>query len=253
MSPVAFHVWGRPIYWYGICAALAFLAVTTHWSRRAARAGRSPALVSALTWCALLGGIAGARIAYVIANWADFSARPMTIARIDQGGLIFYGGLIGGMLAIAALALARRESPWALGDFAVEGLPLGHALGRLGCFLNGCCGGVASAVCGVCAPTLHEPPRVPVQLYEAGANLLIYGALIRYASRRPPPGGVLAYYLLLYAPVRFGLEFLRGDPRLRWNALSVAQWISLVLFLSGAALWAWSRRTSPAAAPDAAV
>lgn len=237
MDPVCFHIGSRPVYWYGIMMALAFLAGIAHWQILGRRTGRRDvSFATDLAFWLMVGGIVGARAAYVVANIEDFGARPLDIIRVDQGGLIFYGGFIGASVAFLAFARLRRESVLGLADFAITAVPLGHALGRVGCFINGCCQGRLCAEAPWLAAGL---PRYPVQLYEAAFNLLVYAFLFRLYLRRHATrrGDILAAYLMVYPVGRFMLEFLRGDPRLRWGTWSVAQLLSLALMAAGLGLW----------------
>jgi phosphatidylglycerol:prolipoprotein diacylglycerol transferase len=235
MDPVAFHVFGRPIYWYGVMVALGFLAGITHWTRIAKREGWPPQYGSDIGLWIMIGGIVGARVAYVIANWSEYAAAPWTIFRFDQGGLVYYGGFIGATLAVVLFARRRGKPVLTMGDYAIGGLPLGHAIGRIGCFINGCCFG-SETTCPVHA-TLDGVNRHPVQLYESVVNVVIYVLLLHAWPRRQRDGRILAVYLLLYPATRFLLEFLRGDVRLHGLGLTVAQLLSLALFAIGMALW----------------
>ena len=245
MHPIFWQLGARPIYWFGVMMALAFLAVIGHWNRLALRTGRSPGFGSELGFWLILAGILGARLAYVLASAPEFLAHPWEILRVDHGGLVYYGGFIGGCLAALLFARARREPLWALADFTITGVPLGHAFGRIGCFLNGCCYGAPTGLpWGVCFPATHETHGLavhPTQLYEAAFNLALYGALLLFYLRGrragAPAGRVLALYLLLYPPFRFLVEFLRGDERLRGLGLNMAQEVSVALFAAGLALW----------------
>lgn len=245
MDPVCFTLGGRPIYWYGVFMALAFLAAVTHWNWLGRRQQRPPGFGSELAFWIMLAGIVGSRAAYVCSEIQEFRGRWLAVVRVDQGGLIFYGGFLGAILAVWLLARRRGEPFWSLADFTISALPLGHAFGRIGCFLNGCCYGRPSGAAWACAS--HDALRHPTQLYEAAANLLVYAVLLgalRIPSVKDRPGRLAGLYLMLYPPVRFAVEFLRGDPRMRWAGLSVAQWASLALFLLGAALWARWRGSS---------
>ncbi len=235
MNPVAFEIGSRPIYWYGIMVALGFIAAMFHWTRLARRSGLAPELGADLAMWTLVGGVAGARLAYVAAHASHYLAHPVEILRVDQGGLIFYGGLLGGMLAVAWLGRRRKLPAGRFADYAITGVPLGHAFGRVGCFLNACCyGAPTSGPLGFHAAGAH---RHPVQLYEATLNVLLYLALLRYHGRRGRSGRVLALYLAGYGTIRFGLEFLRGDERAEWLGFVVAQEISLALVAAGGVLW----------------
>ena len=245
MDPVCFTIGSRPIYWYGVFTALAFLAGVIHWNWLARVQARPAGYGSELAFWIMLAGIIGARVAYVFSELDEFRGRWLTVVRIDQGGLIFYGGFLGAIAAVWILARRHRESFWSLADFTISALPLGHALGRIGCFMNGCCYGRPSDLPWACPS--HSALRHPTQLYEAAVNLLLYAALIVFLRRRAAslPGRLTGLYLLTYPAIRFAVEFLRGDPRMRWAGLSVAQWLSLAMLLLGAALCAgWPQRWS---------
>ena len=244
MNPVCFRILDRPIYWYGVMVAAAFLAAVIHWNALARRTRRPPGFGSELGFWIMLCGIVGARIAFIISELPSFVADPGEMLRVDRGGLIFYGGSLGAALGMVVLARVRKEPILSLADFTVTGLPLGHALGRIGCFINGCCYGSPTGLgFGATYPKNAEAwnlygdvPLHPVQLYEAVFNLLLYGFLLWAYPRRKRNGEVLALYLMTYPIARFLLEFVRGDPRLHWLGLTVAQEISLGLFVVGLAL-----------------
>lgn len=244
MDPVCFHIGSRPIYWYGVLVAAAFLAAVAHWNLLGRKTGRPAGFGSELGFWIMLAGIVGSRVAFVVSELPTFIAKPLEIIRFDKGGLIFYGGLAGAVAAVVLLARARKEPILALADFTVSALPLGHALGRIGCFINGCCYGIPTGLAlGVRYPQDSEAwlrfgnaALHPVQLYEAALNLAIYGLLLRAYLRRKRNGSVLALYLVTYPVVRFLVEFVRGDDRLRWFGLTVAQEISVGLFVIGVVL-----------------
>ena len=117
----------------------------------------------------------------------------------------------------------------------VPALPLVHAVGRVGCFCAGCCYGRAAPppwgiafTHAIAGP--NGVPLLPVQLWEAGAELVIFAFLLWYAGRAAGPGQMLRAYVFCYAPVRFVLEWFRGDPaRGMYGPLSTSQWLSLVV------------------------
>ena len=205
IDPVCFHLGSKAIYWYGVLSALGFVAAVWHWNRLARRDGRPAGFGSDFAFLVMFSGILGARLAYVLANAPEYAAHPLEILRIDRGGLIFYGGFLGACAAVYVFARRRGEHPLALGDFGVTGLVLGHAFGRLGCLLNGCCYGRPSDV------PWHvwtaEAWRHPVQAYEALFNLALFAVLLRLYPRRPREGAVLALYLAAYGAWRFAAEF----------------------------------------------
>jgi phosphatidylglycerol:prolipoprotein diacylglycerol transferase len=151
---------GIPIYGYGLMLTVAFLVCPWLAARRAARAGIRKELIYDLSIWLFLGGIVGARLTYLLTE-----GEPLTrFFRIWDGGLVFYGSVIGGLLAyILAYFLVLRKyviSTWKLADIVAPALVIGVMLGRIGCFLNGCCyGGVAGGGCPDVHFPLSGPPR----------------------------------------------------------------------------------------------
>jgi phosphatidylglycerol:prolipoprotein diacylglycerol transferase len=256
MHPILFYLGSRPIHTFGPLMALGFLAGWLLMRRLTRGTARTADDLSTLLAWLMFGGLAGGRMAYVIEHWqAEFAAHPAAIIRVDQGGLMFYGGLAGGLIALLLFAWRRREPLLEWCDLTAVALPLGHALGRLGCFMNGCCHGrpwkgALAVRFPAQAPAWQEQvlagqlsatatrslPVLPIQLIEAAANLLLCALLYRLARRRPRAGRVTACYLLGYAGIRFATEFGRGDARLNVGALSIGQLVSLALLAAGVAL-----------------
>jgi phosphatidylglycerol:prolipoprotein diacylglycerol transferase len=256
MHPICFEIFGRPIFWYGVFVATGFLCAVLTWELLGRRDGRPKGFASEMGFWVMVSGLVGARLAYIVANLGHYMANPVEMIRFDRGGLIYYGGFFGGAIGLWLFARKRRLSLLALGDYAITGLVLGHVFGRIGCFLNGCCfGGVCRAGPSVVFPPnspasiehayagliahqgLPSLPVYPTQLYESAFNLLVYGLLVFVYLRRPPPGRVAALYLIVYPVGRFLLEFTRGDQRMAWLQLTVAQEVSIGLLAAGVVLW----------------
>lgn len=255
MHPVLFHIFGKEIYSYGLMAAAGFMASILTWMWLGRRETRPPGFATDLGFWLMTSGIVGSRLAYVFAHWSYYSTVPLEIIRIDQGGLIFYGGLLLASATLALFARHHRMPLWHAADFAIPGLAIGHALGRIGCFLNGCCYGrpAGDAVCGIAYPPICEPGRLfpgiplyPVQLIEAACLLVIWIALLFAYPRRRKDGAIFALYLVLYPPCRFLLEYLRGDERQAWFLIDIAQGISLALLLVGILLFVFLPRKKSA-------
>jgi phosphatidylglycerol---prolipoprotein diacylglyceryl transferase len=241
---------------YGACMAVGFLLCWTLVEKLSGRKDLSNLLISLM-----VSGVLGSRIAYVIEHWqSEFAARPADIVRIDQGGLMFYGGLILAIVVFLAWCRLKKESVLGLADLLCTVIPLGHACGRLGCFFYGCCyGRLSDSPVAVCfparSPAWYEQfhgglvdasakcslPVLPTQLFEASALLVLFVFLLGlYLKRRR---GTCAVYLVGYAVIRFGLEFLRGDPRAAFLGLSIGQLISLGMADLGIFFWIYGERT----------
>ena len=166
-----------------------------------------------------------------------------------SSGIVFYGGLIGGILG-ALLGIRVAGCPFvALESAVVPFIPLGHAIGRVGCVMAGCCHGFPYG--GLFA--LYYPHSVlelspaqgyfPVQPLESLANLVICLLLLLFNKRTHRKGDLLFSYLGFYAVTRFFLEMLRGDSiRGVWDGLSTSQIISLILIFASAAGILWNRK-----------
>ena len=228
---------------YGACMATGFLICWTLVERLSGRKDLSNMLLSLMA-----AGVIGSRIAYVIEHWqSEFSAAPERIIRVDQGGLMFYGGFLLALAVFVAWCVAKREKMLALADLLAAVVPLGHAFGRIGCFFYGCCYGRDSdAWCAVTFPAgspswfEHGQKMVsvlPTQLFEAAALLVLFAALMLLWRRRGGRDGlILGAYMVGYAVIRFGMEYLRGDPRAAVGPFSISQTISICLALVGSAL-----------------
>ena len=231
---------------YGACMATGFLLC---WMLIEKLSGRKD--LSNLLMALMISGIAGSRIAYVIEHWqAEFGDDPARIIRVDQGGLMFYGGLILAIAVFFAWCFVKKEKPLELADLLSSAVPLGHAFGRIGCFFYGCCYGRDSdAWCAVTfppgSPSWHEHGRkmvsvLPTQIFEAAALLALFAVLLFvYRRYRKYTTGL---YLIGYAIIRFAMEYLRGDPRAAVGPFSISQAISLVMMAAAAAMLAVSFR-----------
>ncbi len=147
-------------------------------------------------------------------------------------GMVFYGGLYGGLLAGFLFAKSRRYPLADMSDLFAVAIPLFHAFGRVGCFFAGCCYGMKweHGIAGrVLTQGMRESAkRLPVQLVEAMCLVVIFFVMLWLCSKNRLKGRLIFVYLIIYAVVRFTLEFFRGDEiRGRLWIFSTSQWISL--------------------------
>lgn len=245
MLPELFQIGPLKVHSWGVLLMLGFLLAMWRTARNAHRYG----INSEDTWdvglWGLLGGVVGARLVYVLLNLTDFRANPAEILHIWEGGMTFYGGLGGGILAGILVCRARRINVWDMADLAALAFPLGYALGRVGCFLNGCCYGGQCSVpwLGVRFHTPEgglTPPSHPAQLYAVAASLLIYLLLTRVEARRRFRGQVMLAYIFLYGVYRFFIEFVREGVTAETTSvlhLTQGQIASLVLALAATLLY----------------
>lgn len=233
---------GRAVPTYGLCMALAVVLVVGLSLRRVKGSGIVMEDVLIVGASGLGIGLACAKGLYIVVTyspseiWRQLSSGDFTM--FNEGGLIFYGGLIGGLLGAWLGVKLAKCSFAALEGVVVPFLPLGHAIGRIGCVMAGCCYGMPYEGIGA----LHYPHSLsgispqqgyfPVQLVEAAGDVAICLLLLRRKPTPDRPGALLRTYVIAYAILRFAVEFLRGDA-IRGSAagLSTSQWISLALLV----------------------
>ena len=194
--------------------------------RELARAGLpAPALDAALY--GILGGLIGAKLLYVAEHAGNEPLRALLLAR---AGLSWFGGLAGGIGAALVIIVLRRLPLVRVLAAATPALAVGHAIGRIGCFLVGDdYGRAADLPWAVAFPRGLPPTDVPVhptQLYEMAALLPLAWWLMRMRRRRVSDGVVLGWYLVAAGAIRFAIEWLRIDVRVALG-MSVAHWAAL--------------------------
>lgn len=235
MFPVIFQIGDFTVYTYGFFVAVGVLAAIFFARYEARRVGVDPDRIMDLCFYLVIAAILGSRLFFVILNLDYFMAAPLDIFKIWSGGLVFYGGFIAAFATALALIRAYRLPLGKTADIAALSLPLGHFLGRLGCFSAGCCYGetcelpwaVSFAHPESLAP-LHTPLH-PTQLYSAAANLFIFLVLFAFRKHRRFAGQLLLFYLVLYGVLRSIVEIFRGDDRGAhiFNIFSVSQVLGL--------------------------
>lgn len=260
MHPILFEVGGFPIYTYGLLLAAAYLLGLQFALVRARSRGLDPNRVMDLGIWIIVSALIGAKLLLLVTDWRLFTSNPRQLLSLAQSGGVFYGGLI--LAVIVALWYIRRHKlpVWTTTDVFAPGIALGHVIGRLGCFLAGCCYGKVTTVPWAvvftnpfAAANAGTPLNVhlhPTQLYESGAEALILFGLLALEKRgRAFPGRTFWSYMLAYGISRFIIEFFRGDAGRGLyfqEAISLSQLISIVLVpLSVGMLWWLSRQPSP--------
>lgn len=241
------------LVWLGYVAGVIWLRTQLEHLKLTAR------LFWALVAVVLAGALLGGKLGYFLVEWRDFLADPAAMLSEWSTGWVFWTGLLLAMAAGLAFqawhnATHRPRLYLPVADYAVAALALGHALGRVGCFMEGCCHGRPTSA--PWAATFTSPaasvadewlgvPLHPTQLYEAAGEIALflflgYWLLPRIRAAKLRYGTAFLGYTLAYSLLRFSIEFLRGDDRgfFLSSALSPSQWLSLAAGLAAAAaLW----------------
>lgn len=309
MHPVLIELFGYPIHLYAVMMALGFVFGIALAARYGERVGFDRDVILDLCWWILVSGLVGSRIAFIIVNWEQyyypcvdiahyntlFPDKPISepdctrLLRFWNGGLVFYGGVIGAILTMIWF-LRREKIPFLpMADVIIPSLALGQFFGRLGCLFAGCCWGKPTDLpwaiefpagsmvfrqhieAGLTVlGDAHSHGVHPTQLYDALAGLALFTALVVLRHHKRYHGQVFIWWMLLYPIARSTIEIFRGDdaergflfrvvtPRLNdWlglpagsaTFLSTSQFISLCV-VGVAAILLWrNRRHGPPAGP----
>ncbi len=256
-DPIALQLGPLAIRWYGLMYLIgfgAFFFLGRMRARRDAWRGINEALIDDLLFFGVLGVILGGRLGYILFyKPIYYLSHPLEIFMVWQGGMAFHGGFLGVLVAMALVARKHQLSWLAVTDFIAPLVPLGLASGRLGNFINGeLWGRVAPADLpwSMVFASGGPLPRHPSQLYQfAMEGLLLFALLWFYSSRPRPIGAISGLFLAGYGVFRFVAEFFREPDDflgLLAFSLSMGQWLSLPMIVTGIAMLAWSYRRAQA-------
>src|SRR5687768_2291194 len=245
MYPELFRIGNFPVNTYGVFLAIAFLCAIYVTVKLAQRDGLPRERIYDLSLWMLLASLIGSKVLMLFTE-PEYRENPWALLSLDflRSGGVFYGGLLGAVVA-GYLLMKRYQLPWwKTADACAPGIAIGNFFGRQGCFAAGCCWGEPTSLpWGVKFTELgHQITGVPIdqhlhptQLYESFAMLLVFLFLLWLHKRRKFTGQIILFYALLYSVVRFSIEFVRDDPRgdifglTTLTGLSTSQMISLVI------------------------
>jgi phosphatidylglycerol:prolipoprotein diacylglycerol transferase len=277
-----------PLHTYGLLIAAAFLVGIWLSQREGAKRGQDPERIADLAFWILVAALVGSRVYYILLHTEDYFGAGRFLAQtpigriprilvVWEGGLVFYGGFIGAVIAAVLYMRAAKMPFLAIADTMIPQVALGHFLGRLGCFAAGCCWGHVmeaphawgaefppealayqsfaarpDAASYLSADRAHTLPLHPTQLYEAFGELGLFLVLVFLVRpRKRFHGQVLATWLLAYAFLRSTIELFRGDfdrGFLDWlPGFNSAQLTSLAILAAGVLVWVAGRKARNAA------
>jgi phosphatidylglycerol:prolipoprotein diacylglycerol transferase len=259
-NPVAIALGPIQIHWYGLTYLVAFGLFLWLASRRVrypwlAAAGWTRRDVEDLLFFGVVGVVVGGRIGYALFyKPAYYSAHPLEVLAVWQGGMSFHGGLLGVLAAMALFARRRGRTFLQVTDMIAPCVPTGLASGRIGNFINGELWGRAADPSLPWAMVFPQSgsgiTRHPSQLYQfALEGILLFVLLWWYASKPRQTGQVSGAFLVGYGVFRFIAEFFREPDSflgLRAFDLSQGQWLSLPMIAAGVWMWLWAGRAQSA-------
>lgn len=214
MRPILFQIGSFPVHTFGVLLMIAFLASILMLRTRAERFGTTKDAITDVAFWTVIAGVLGARLLFIVQEWSYYSTHTKELLSWQFQGLTSFGGLIGG--GIAAVIVGRRHGiePRRLLDLVAPSFLLGHAIGRIGCFFNGCCAG---RVCDLPAPWFAVPGETgslqyPAQLLDSSLNFASLGLVLLLERRGLRPLATTGCVLFLHGLSRFIYEFFRAAP-----------------------------------------
>jgi phosphatidylglycerol---prolipoprotein diacylglyceryl transferase len=248
---------GLPVYGFGLLLVAAVLAGTRLAASRMRTVRLDPGLAYDLSTFAVVVGLAGARLLYVLEYWGETVRTVGEALRVWDGGLVFYGGAIGGVAGVLLFRAFRPFPVLATLDALAPSLALGLAIGRVGCFLNGCCYGEfcpfpalgvsfprdsppwrAALARGVIPPDAgFTPPVHATQLYSSLDGLVLLALLSSFYPLRRRDGEVAALLMMAYPATRFMIERFRDDEAPLVSGFTIAQAASFFVLAAGVLFW----------------
>jgi phosphatidylglycerol---prolipoprotein diacylglyceryl transferase len=239
VHPDLFSLGGFEIHSYGALYTVAYVVAGSLAGLEAHRLGQNPFAALGAIVVSATGALFGGRLAFWLLHEAFRSGGAAPL----HGGTNYLGSIVGFFIAVALYGFAMRA--WRPGspttasylDILATAGALGHGIGRIGCFLAGCCYGtptdsllgVTYTASGIMAP--RGIPSHPTQLYEAAGEFVLFGVLWAMRSRSRFGGQRFLVYVAGYAALRFVVEFFRGDAQPAALGLAVAQWVCLCMAL----------------------
>ena len=268
MYPELFRIGNFPINTYGVLLALGMLLALFVAARLAARDGLPRERIYDLGLSTLIGGLVGSKILML---FTEDNVQVFSLDFLRSGG-VYYGGFIGGFLALVVLIRWYKLPFWKVADAFAPGVALGQAIGRQGCFAAGCCWGKPTGLpwgvhftepaheftgVPIYGPTGEDLYLHPTQLYESITMLAVFALLVYLHKKKRFDGQVLIAYAIIYGIVRFTIEFFRDDPRGNILGLSsilgisTSQIISLIVVAFAVIFMIW--RLKKAQSPESNV
>jgi phosphatidylglycerol:prolipoprotein diacylglycerol transferase len=257
-----------PIHTFGVIMVIAFASALWVMRRRAARFGVDPSKIMDAGFWALVSGVLGARIAFILQDLPYFLSHTEDLFTLQFQGLTSFGGLIFAVIALAIWSKREGIPIQRMFDIAAPAYAVGHIIGRIGCLMNGCCYG------GVCDPNFflathfngRPEPHHPAQIYDALMNVAALGGFFALEKRGLRMGQAAAFMLAAHGLARFIYEFWRaGTPeevkaqlasstRIGSLPITEAQVMAAALIVTGIVWFVLARKNrsefEPLAAPE---
>jgi phosphatidylglycerol---prolipoprotein diacylglyceryl transferase len=251
MFPDLFSIGPFTLHTYGLFVAVGFLVGLMVTVRIGKSQGITPQQTMDMGFLMIVAAIVGSRLLYILMNLGYYAQRPMDILKLWQGGLVFSGGVVCVILGVLWYTRRHQLSFWKMADMWAPAMAIGQGIGRIGCFMAGCCyGKPTGSDWGMVFTNPHSLaplniPLHPTQLYSSVSNFIIFFVLLLLHRKKAFDGQVFLWLLVLHSTARLFVERFRGDDRgmVFQSGMTVTQLVTLViLFGAILALFIFKRR-----------
>jgi phosphatidylglycerol:prolipoprotein diacylglycerol transferase len=237
MYPDILKIGPFTLHSFGLMAMLGFLIPTLIMRREFRRINIDPEFSSTIAVAAIIGGFIGARLYYIIEYWQEFLKEPKAFI-FSGAGLVWYGGFIGGALAVMWVIWRYKQPFWKVVDVIAPLLLLGQSFGRMGCLLaaDGDYGPPSDVPWAMAFPKGVVPTNElvhPTPLYDIMLLMTAFAILWKIRRRQFALGTMFGFYLIAVGVGRFTTEFWRTTPKLAFGWMTLAQMISIAMVLAG--------------------
>lgn len=234
IGPITLHT-------YGLLVALGFFVGLLITAKLGKSEGFSSQQIMDMGFIIILSAIIGSRVMYVLMNTAYYTRAPLDMFKIWEGGLVFSGGVIGVILTMLwyikrhGLPLGKTADLWA------PAIAIGQGIGRIGCFMAGCCyGKPTDSICGVVftnPKSLATPLKVPLhptQIYSSLSGFVIFLVVLLLYTKKKFEGQVFLWFLIMHSTARLAIERFRGDDRgiLLGSNMSMTQLLAILILIT---------------------
>jgi len=227
VKPILIEFGGIALPSYGVMLVVSFICAILYVRNAAKKFNISLITIENLAFYLMVGVIVGGRILYVIFHWHQYENDLLGIIRIWEGGMMFFGGFLGAILAGFIYLRKEKISVLKIADIIAPAIALGEFFTRIGCFLNGCCFGTPSTLpwaiefpphCVAGSSSVSQFSLHPTQIFSSLFGLALFFFLNRKLKRPHNTGEVFAFYLMFSGIFRFGIDFIRyyEDPANFW-------------------------------------
>lgn len=241
LKPVLFSIFKLNVYGYGTMMAIAIFVALLLLEYRSKKRNYDEDSILNMSIITIICGILGGKLLYLITEIKNIAQNPDILKNIGAG-FVIYGAIIGGALGVFYYSKRKKWNVFKVFDLVIPSVALAQGIGRIGCFLSGCCYGKATTLpWGVeFKNSLYAPSGVlrhPTQIYSSIFDILLAVFLLQYDKKKRKEGRVFALYVIIYSVGRFLVEFLRDDPRGSVGVFSTSQFISIITLVFGVILY----------------